>query len=47
MSRRNSPFDNDIPVWFKIWFVLSAVSALSFMGVVIWAIVAIVKHFTV
>lgn len=32
--------------WFRIWFGLCALIALAMLGVVVWAVIEVVGHFT-
>ncbi|MFI6496835.1 hypothetical protein [Nonomuraea typhae] len=32
--------------WFLVWFALCAVIALTVLGVLVWAVISLVTHFT-
>lgn len=32
--------------WFNVWFVVCAVLGLAVIGVIVWAIIRLVLHFT-
>lgn len=34
------------PWWFIVWFVFCALLALGFLGLIAWAIITLVTHFT-
>jgi hypothetical protein len=34
------------PRWFAAWFVFCAVLGLALVGVGVWAVIALVNHFT-
>ncbi|GAB3817724.1 hypothetical protein [Micromonospora zhanjiangensis] len=34
------------PVWFKLWFAFCALLGLGLLGVIVWAVIKLVNHFT-
>lgn len=46
MIDRNRGIDTRLPIWFKIWFGLCATLGIAFVGLIAWAIVRFVSHYT-
>ena len=42
---RNRP-ERVFPIWFVAVWIVSALAGLGLLGVIIWAVIALVTHFT-
>lgn len=42
-TRKREPL---MPWWFKAWFAFCALLGLGLLGLIAWAVVALVTHFT-
>jgi hypothetical protein len=38
--------DPKTPTWFKVWFAVCAVVSVGFLGLIVWAIIAVVSKVT-
>lgn len=41
--RKPEPF---APTWFKVWFAFCALIGLGLLGLIVWAVIKLVNHFT-
>lgn len=46
MSNRSRFTEPTFPWWFKLWFAFCALVGLAFLGLIAWAIVAVVEKVT-
>lgn len=44
--RPTLPQEPPTPTWWKVWFAIVAVVALTVLGVAVWAAIRLVNHYT-
>lgn len=45
-SRTRRPSPEPTPLWFKAWFAFCALLGVGLLGLIAWAIVRLVTHYT-